>query len=38
MEFAKSAQIDIQQKVYISNTYRHHVWRFGINFSGSDPV
>jgi len=38
MEFAKSAQTDIQQEVYISITYRHHVWRFGNNFSGSDPV
>jgi len=38
MEFPKSAQIDIQQKVCISITYRHRVWRFGNNFSGSDPV
>jgi len=38
MEFIKSAQIDRQQKVYISITYRHRVWHFGNNFSGSDPV
>jgi len=27
-----------QQKVYISITYRHHVWCFGNNCSGSDLV
>jgi len=38
MELIKIAQIDRQQKVYISITYRHHVWCFGNNFNGSDPV